>query len=47
MAFTSQQNFLASIDGVTANELNRVMDRTLDNYDERKTCIENTLEGLS
>ncbi|WWT40264.1 hypothetical protein [Staphylococcus phage PT1-4] len=47
MAFTSQQNFLASIDGVTANELNRVMDRTLDNYDERKTCIENTLEGTS
>ena len=47
MAFTSQQNFLASIDGVTANELNRVMDRTLDNYDERKACIENTLEGTS
>ena len=47
MAFTSQQNFLASIDGVTANELNRVMDRTLDNYDERKTCIESTLEGTS
>lgn len=47
MAFTSQQNFLASIDGVTANELNRVMDRTLDNYDERKKCIENTLEGTS
>ena len=45
MAFTSQQNFLASIDGVTANELNRVMDRTLDNYDERKACIEDTLEG--
>ena len=47
MAFTSQQNFLASIDGVTANELNRVMDRTLDNYDERKACIENTLEGTT
>lgn len=47
MAFTSQQNFLASIDGVTANELNRVMDRKLDNYDERKECIENTLEGTS
>lgn len=47
MAFTSQQNFLASIDGVTANELNRVMDRTLDNYDERKKCIEKTLEGTS
>ena len=47
MAFTSQQNFLASIDGVTANELNRVMDRTLDNYDERKACIEDTLEGTS
>ena len=47
MAFTSQQNFLASIDGVTANELNRVMDRTLDNYEERKACIENTLEGTS
>ena len=47
MAFTSQQNFLASIDGVTANELNRAMDRTLDNYDERKACIENTLEGTS
>ena len=47
MAFTSQQNFLASIDGVTANELNRVMDRTLDNYDERKKCIEDTLEGTS
>ena len=47
MAFTSQQNFLASIDGVTANELNRAMDRTLDNYDERKVCIENTLEGTS
>ena len=45
MAFTSQQNFLASIDGVTANELNRVMDRTLDNYEERKKCIESTLEG--
>ena len=45
MAFTSQQNFLASIDGVTANELNRVMDRTLDNYEERKKCIEETLEG--
>ena len=47
MAFTSQQNFLASIDGVTANELNRVMDRTLDNYDERKACIEDTLKGTS
>ena len=47
MAFTSQQNFLASIDGVTANELNRVMDRTLDNYDERKACIEDALEGTS
>lgn len=47
MAFTSQQNFLASIDGVTANELNRVMDRTLDNYNERKACIEDTLEGTS
>ncbi len=47
MAFTSQQNFLASIDGVTANELNKVMDRTLDNYDERKACIEDTLEGTS
>ena len=47
MAFTSQQNFLASIDGVTANELNRVMDRTLDNYEERKKCIGNTLEGTS
>ena len=47
MAFTSQQNFLESIDGVTANELNRVMDRTLDNYDERKACIENTLAGTS
>ena len=47
MAFTSQQNFLASIDGVTANELNRVMDRTLDNYEERKKCIEETLEGTS
>ena len=45
MAFTSQQNFLASIDGVTANELNRVMDRTLDNYEKRKKCIESTLEG--
>ena len=47
MAFTSQQNFLASIDGTTANELNRVMDRTLDNYEERKKCIESTLEGTS
>ena len=47
MAFTSQQNFLASIDGVTANELNRAMDRTLNNYDERKECIEDTLEGTS
>ena len=47
MAFTSQQNFLASIDGVTANELNRTMDRTLNNYDERKECIEDTLEGTS
>ena len=47
MAFTSQQNFLASIDGVTANELNRVMDRTLDNYEERKACIESTLEGTT
>ena len=47
MAFTSQQNFLASIDGTTANELNRVMDRTLDNYEERKACIEDTLEGTS
>ena len=47
MAFTSQQNFLASIDGVTANELNRAMDRTLDNYEERKKCIESTLEGTS
>lgn len=47
MAFTSQQNFLASIDGVTANELNRVMDRTLGNYEERKKCIEETLEGTS
>ena len=47
MAFTSQQNFLASIDGVTANELNRVMDRTLDNYDERKACIDDALEGTS
>ena len=47
MAFTSQQNFLASIDGVTANELNRVMDRTLDNYDERKKCIEYALEGTT
>ena len=47
MAFTSQQNFLASIDGTTANELNRVMDRTLDNYEERKACIEDALEGTS
>ena len=47
MAFTSQQNFLASIDGTTANELNRVMDRTLDNYEERKKCIESTLEGTT
>lgn len=47
MAFTSQQNFLASIDGTTANELNRAMDRTLDNYEERKKCIESTLEGAS
>ena len=47
MAFTSQQNFLASIDGVTANELNRVMDRTLDNYEERRKCIEETLEGTT
>src|SRR5699024_4467008 len=47
MAFTSQQNFLASIDGVTANELNRVMDRTLDNDEERKACIEDTFEGTS
>ena len=47
MAFTSQQNFLASIDGVTANELNKVMDRTLDNYEERKACIESTLEGTT
>lgn len=47
MAFTSQQNFLASIDGTTANELNRVMDRTLDNYEERKKCIESTLEETS
>lgn len=47
MAFTSQQNFLASIDGTTANELNRVMDRTLDNYEERKACIEDTLEGTT
>lgn len=47
MAFTSQQNFLASIDGTNANELNRVMDRTLDNYEERKKCIEETLEGTS
>ena len=47
MAFTSQQNFLASIDGMTANELNRVMDRTLDNYEERKKCIESTLKGTS
>ena len=47
MAFTSQQNFLASIDGTTANELNRAMDRTLNNYDERKECIEDTLEGTS
>ena len=47
MAFASQQNFLASIDGVTANELNRVMDRTLDNYEERKACIEDTLEGTT
>ena len=47
MAFTSQQNFLASIDGTTANELNRVMDRTLDNYEERRKCIESTLEGTS
>ena len=47
MAFTSQQNFLASIDGTTANELNRVMDRTLDNYEERKKCIESTLKGTS
>lgn len=47
MAFTSQQNFLASIDGTNANELNRVMDRTLDNYEERKKCIESTLEGTS
>lgn len=47
MAFTSQQNFLASIDGVTANELNRVMDRTLDNFNDRLECIDNTLEGTS
>ena len=47
MAFTSQQNFLASIDGTTANELNRAMDRTLDNYEERKKCIEETLEGTT
>ena len=47
MAFTSQQNFLASIDGTTANELNRVMDRTLDNYEERKKCIESTLDGTT
>ena len=47
MAFTSQQNFTANLDNTNANELNRVMDRTLDNYEERKQCIENTLEGTS
>lgn len=45
MAFSSQQQFNAELDGVTAKELNRVMNRTLSTYEDRKKCIEETLEG--
>lgn len=47
MAFTSQQNFLATIDGTNARELNKIMDRTLDKYEDRLSCVNNTLENTS
>ena len=45
MAFTSQQNFTANLDGTNAIELNRVMDRSLDTYRDRLECINNTLNN--
>lgn len=47
MAFTSQQNFTANLDGTNAIELNKVMDRSLNNYEDRLECINQTLEGTS
>jgi hypothetical protein len=47
MAFTSQQNFLATIDGTNARELNKIMDRTLDKYEDRLSCVNDTLETTS
>ena len=47
MAFTSQQNFLATIDGTNARELNKIMDRTLDKYEDRLSCVNDTLENTS
>lgn len=47
MAFTTQQNFTATLDGTNAIKLNKVMDRSLMNYEDRLECINNTLEGTS
>ena len=45
MAFTSQQNFTANLDGTNAIELNKVMDRSLNNYEDRLECINDTLNN--
>ncbi len=47
MAFTTQQNFTAYLDGTNAIELNRVMDRSLDRYDDRLDCINDTLDNTT
>ena len=45
MAFTTQQNFTATLDGTNAIKLNKVMDRSLLNYNDRLDCINQTLDG--
>ncbi|WNM52898.1 sigma factor [Staphylococcus phage S-CoN_Ph10] len=47
MAFTTQQNFTATLDGTNAIKLNKVMDRSLLNYNDRLDCINQTLDGTS
>lgn len=44
MAFTAQKTFTAELDGVTANDLNRKLDRSLNTYDERLGAINEILE---
>lgn len=45
MAFTTQQNFMGTIDGTNARELNTIMDRKLDSFQERLKCVKDTLDN--